>query len=731
MSYAKFLEKVKHLQDEALNNTTILGEIAGLEKYISETYTSRVFYELIQNADDCKSSKFHAFEKNKDIYFFNNGSPFTVADLESICRSAFSTKQRGLSIGYRGIGFKSVSAVCSKVSLISGELEVHFSRESTRSLINTTNEVPLLRVPHWGSVSETSKNIAQTYAAENGLTTSFILHDVNEDQLALDLRGVSDNALIFLKSLREVSISLEGNYKTIVRTTTASKTLENQAVSSLDIELKTTSSFNQSEEPTVREMRTWRFKELDIAANLEDNMVHRLPKNKAYAQAFLPMLTTTGLGAIVNGNFSTDPSRTRITPDENTKEALAQLTELTEYLLTIFAKQSISSEELELLRVLIPYRQADIFDISPTYIADQLKANSVGIGEKLLNGFIFLPQWMNPDDFLRLCEGTNLKPLYFSQLNAADVYAFFSRLGVKDIAMPVFIDWLTRESMSLTNTASFLKYVIRDEQLYMQVIASDQSLTKSAAVMICEDGKVCNSKQFLESNKQFDKLLIRQLFDLNSNVLQTANLLTHFGLPLYMVPPDLLDRIAKQASTSNSTKKYSRLILELETAFGAISSPQEESDASSIALLNTSIKSSIDTDSYSALARPAWRLAEQLAVKFFSSKGYNVVDVSKRNVGYDLEATSPNGKTHYIEVKLLSCVGEGFRLTDNELYMSKEKQQDFWLFLVVQPDKSLPPSHYCLVEGFYEKLSAYIDRRCVKYELYCSDYDLVFTTLQP
>ena len=43
----EFNKKIKELQDEAKETETILRELAGLEKYISETYISRVFYEII------------------------------------------------------------------------------------------------------------------------------------------------------------------------------------------------------------------------------------------------------------------------------------------------------------------------------------------------------------------------------------------------------------------------------------------------------------------------------------------------------------------------------------------------------------------------------------------------------------------------------------------------------------------------------------------------------------
>ena len=85
----------------------------------------------------------------------NDGHVFTCDDLEAICRSAFSTKQRGQNIGYRGIGFKSTSGVAEEIAIYSGDLEVYFSRLKTKELFSSNSDVPLLRVPHWGSINDT------------------------------------------------------------------------------------------------------------------------------------------------------------------------------------------------------------------------------------------------------------------------------------------------------------------------------------------------------------------------------------------------------------------------------------------------------------------------------------------------------------------------------------------------------------------------------------------------
>ena len=186
-----FTKIVNELQEEAVRNRLIMSELAGMEKYVSETYVSRVFYEIIQNADDCNSTKFHAFYENKNLYIFNNGRKFSEEDFQALCRSAKSYKKRGEQIGYRGIGFKSVEGVSQKVSLLSGDLEVFFSREKTQELFDMPSEVPLLRVPHKGSINDEYSFRARSYMKEKGLNTCFILHNIQEEKVLNVMRGMN------------------------------------------------------------------------------------------------------------------------------------------------------------------------------------------------------------------------------------------------------------------------------------------------------------------------------------------------------------------------------------------------------------------------------------------------------------------------------------------------------------------------------------------------------------
>ena len=136
------------LLEEAKSSPNLLSDLAGLETYIAESYNNRSFIELLQNADDANSTKFKIIKENDYLYVANNGRTFNANDVESLCRSASSNKTRGENIGYRGIGFKSVVGFAKEIHIISGDLEITFSKERTKNEIPNATRVPLIRIPH-------------------------------------------------------------------------------------------------------------------------------------------------------------------------------------------------------------------------------------------------------------------------------------------------------------------------------------------------------------------------------------------------------------------------------------------------------------------------------------------------------------------------------------------------------------------------------------------------------
>lgn len=729
---ASFEKKALELQQEAKTNTQIIEELAGLEKYISETYVSRVFYEIIQNADDCGSSRFHAFSYNKAVLLFNNGTPFSDRDLESLCRSAFSAKQRGTNIGYRGIGFKSVAGVCRSVSLLSQELEIYFNREKTHELLAQQTRVPLLRVPHLGSLDDEYTNTAKTYMEANQLTTCFILHDASSDSLLVDLKGLNRTSIAFLRNLKELYIELGSYSKKILATPIPDSERRIGSISQRDLMVKTDVIDNNKTTVAEHKVRIWNFKKIGVSTDVIDNKPIRLKKNDAYAQAFLPMLTTTGLGARINGDFSTDPSRSRINPDEYTRNTLDDLVELIFLLLDRLCDESLQDSEKELLEVLIPYRNAAMFDISPSYISDQIQARISDSDRIILAGFLLCPSWLKKTDYKKLAKAGKYKSLSFEQVTTGDYEGFFLSLGATRLGMIKTLELLAKTRLTSSGIVSFWRHVLNDIRYIAQVQAFDTNICHNARLFICIDGTVRSGNEIShEKEAEVDIIFMASLFDLAGRSTDAADLCVHFGLPVNKLPVSLLETIQTSLQKSNSAKHLEMLKLiggkghaEAAPSEAAISKelPKSISRYKSIRLKT----SDIELGSSSHRREPSWRSIEKVAGKILSTMGFIIEDVSKKNVGYDYSAYDDDGIQHCIEVKKIEALGDDFLLSDNEIYVSKDIGDNYWVLLIVQPSIESAPTHFAVIKNFYKTFESRMTRRCIKYQMFCSEYEADF-----
>ena len=117
----RFLEALQStLVREYAQSRGMFTELAHIEALLAETYRDRIQYELLQNSDDAGATEVDVtVGSDGSVVWVNNGRPFNALDAEALCRSASSSKTRGDSIGYRGIGFKSLAAVASRIDVSS------------------------------------------------------------------------------------------------------------------------------------------------------------------------------------------------------------------------------------------------------------------------------------------------------------------------------------------------------------------------------------------------------------------------------------------------------------------------------------------------------------------------------------------------------------------------------------------------------------------------------------
>ena len=87
-----------------------------------------VVSELLQNADDAGASQASVRIEDGQFIFGHNGDDFTEEHFTSLCRFGFSNKRALHTIGFRGVGFKSVFSLGDSVGVFTPTLSVCFEK---------------------------------------------------------------------------------------------------------------------------------------------------------------------------------------------------------------------------------------------------------------------------------------------------------------------------------------------------------------------------------------------------------------------------------------------------------------------------------------------------------------------------------------------------------------------------------------------------------------------------
>lgn len=169
-------------------------------------YDTRFVFELIQNAEDNKYQNARAANKKPFLHFFctqeivvidTNEDGFTEENIKAICSVGQSTKANVQGyIGEKGIGFKAVFKVASKVHIQSGPYSFAFeyspdSESRGLGMVTPFNE-PHLELP-------------------SGVVTRITLHlmeSLDRNDLRTQLLEIPDTLLLFLRQLKSLTIHL-------------------------------------------------------------------------------------------------------------------------------------------------------------------------------------------------------------------------------------------------------------------------------------------------------------------------------------------------------------------------------------------------------------------------------------------------------------------------------------------------------------------------------------------
>ena len=662
----------EELLNEAKASPNLLSDLAGLEGYIAESYHNRSFIELLQNADDAEASKFKIFKSDDYLFVANDGKLFNQKDLESLCRSASSNKLRGKTIGYRGIGFKSVVGFASEIHIISGDLQFTFSKTKSLDEIKGVDRVPLIRIPH--HLSEEDRNLIEPVykiLQTEGYSTIFVFGGVTASEIQSEFESFEYNSLLFIRNITKTDISISKPTVT---------TVQKNRLSSFVTETILTSNGQQTK---------WiisQYKHSSIAFLLEDEKLIKLPSQKALVHSFLPTEDSSGLGVLLNGNFSTDPSRRHVIFDEETNKAIQLCSEHLHILYKdiFFSKDSASTAYGNALTPLSDPRMLQFKKNSfDKLLFDQVKSDA----DDNLIGLKICPNWLNSKDFKNIFSEPDKSTINPDLTDIEGFTSFAKYLGAAEVGFEELIPFVNDSEISILGCVQFTK-----------VIFGSLLSFKPLSETIISNLRILHSdgKRFSLNTLKEDKLKLDDSF---------IQLLLENGLT--------------ESDIRQVLKKYSaELIIDLtqDSELDNGNNPVIASSKSNVTQWFNNVKETKQEKIVTGIRR--WRSAEEQTLEILNLNGFNLEDVSKQNVGYDIAGFDPNGNEIQIEVKSITLPGQKFKLTNNEVAVAQEKRESFYVAVVRQLDDKF---EIALIPDPANNLT--LNRQCVQWIWECENYE--------
>ncbi len=667
----KLQELRKSLLLEAQSSPNLLSDLAGLESYIAESYNNRSFIELLQNADDAGSTKFKIIKNGDFLFVANNGRKFNEKDLESLCRSASSNKVRGETIGYRGIGFKSVVGFTKEIHILSGEYEITFSKEKTKAEIPNATRVPLIRIPHFinNDIKKLVNPIINNLYNEK-FTTIFIFSGITAHEIHLEFDSFDTTSLMFLRNICETEF-----YTSEISQTKISK----EKISDTELKMVINSEGNNSE------WLLYSSNNCTIAYSLKDRKIQKLSEAKSLVYAFLPTENINGLGVLINGDFSTDPSRKHIIYDERTNETISYCSGI---LLSIIEEKiaDYNSENYEIVNALIPYADPRMLQFKKTTFDKLLIYGVKNINSKLFNNLRLCPNWLNASDYSNLMQNHGKFTINSKYFSIDGFVSLAKYLGAKEDNL---LEMLKVLDTNLLTSMGCVQFVV---QIFKGIISGT---LKADKIILDHKLLISNEQRYSLADLKDKELKV----DENFISLMIENGLTEFEI--------------KTVFKQFISKKYS------DNSFPSKDQETINTFTKSINTFNEFFPNNINEMIYPAKGSVSrWRSAEEITLEILNQNGFKLEDVSKQNIGYDLSGITPNGSSVQIEVKSINYPGQPFRITNNEIAIAQDKQDSYFIAIVRILTDSI---EIALVSNPVNNLK--LNRQCVQWIWECADYE--------
>lgn len=652
---------------EATAAPTLMSDLATMEKYIAESYTGRSLIELLQNADDAESSLFLVRAIDDSTFIAaNNGRAFTPDDMKSLCRSGASTKKRkSNTIGFRGIGFKSVVNYAETVHVLSGEYRFTFSRLQTIKLLPYIENVPLIRIPH-EFTDKRYEDITEKIF-EQGYATVFIFETAS-NKLKQEVSEFSSDCLLFLNHISRVVFMSNGKTQIIERTKTENDygLLNCLSENNTQSEWLVVNSENKSA----------------LAFKWENDRIIPCNRDEAVVHSFLPTQEYLSIPMKINGDFSTEPSRTRISFDEETTTSLSSCATL---VANLFNKVfHLYRDEIGLINIFSCLQTDPLSKLRGIRINDMIVEEFIkaikGVVDAFLatsgkKGIAIQPNWLGDNDLELIRNNTDFVVISIDEEQAMPgIKLLFSRIGIKEIDVET-------------------------------VLKTCQENVLSSQTRVNIINTIANDTVFGMSGDRLPLLREAKLFETNDGVLSFQESAPDVGFT-----DEFIDKLL--GSTDDSTK-VNFVLRKVGFNDKQIAPVAPEVFSGQIDVKNTE-------KSFGKKTIKKWRSVEKNVAALLETLDNidKVEDVSEQNLGYDIKTWSENGTESYYEVKSVNSLGDSISITNNEYSTANEYRQQYVLAIAQQNENSIS---VCFVRDPINNLD--LVKRVVRWEWVANAYD--------
>lgn len=647
------------LVSEASQAPRLFSDLAKLERYIAESYKTRSLIELLQNADDAGATEFFAQRADDGLIVANNGRAFTIEDVEALCRSGASNKHRGgATIGYRGIGFKSIVNLAERVYVFSGQQRLLFDREKTRSVLGLEHDVPLIRIPHLVEADDPTERMLAEWRGK--YTTVFFFGSLDARLLHEDAGAIDGGCLLFLNHLERVTLNVARADRAFVRSSHVAN--NRRSIVLADSSASTAWEILSAEGDCVARVALKMEEDRIVPASIEQATVH----------SFTPTTEYAGAPVKFNGDFTTDPSRKTVDLDSTSSgEFLKSCSVLCE---AVRAAVEGQVDRPGIFAALTNEPSGEgrfkpLFWKTMTSILEETEMVLPGGFRGPVTSIRLRPEWLGYVDYEAVCAGR--WPHIDRDLLVAypELGVFLGAVGSRSLSLEDALGCVADANTSIRGRAEMFARCVTQ----FRYDCEGDRLRWLRRIPLFPTAKGFLAAECLPDTSDFNPDFLRHV----SEAVEASDLgfvLKRLGIQTTLAPAPV---IATQPSVGGGERPFQN-----------------------------------------APAIVRWRSAERNALEYIKAMDgvLGVSDVSQANLGHDLEVTTKSGKRKLVEVKCVASFAEPFRLTSNEYAAASSAGADYVLAIVVNGDQF----DIRFVRDPVAVLS--FERRCERWSWQCSDY---------